>query len=136
MNFMDVLSIFNFDVCFYNNLFTNNDVEAINYMFKNYDNYYKLYTFCYHSMDGKMIRLIIDDVINKKIKISKCDADWLFNKCCQEGDYDYAYILKYNYPKINITRVKCDKKYTKLHNWLQNGCPINCSLTKSARKVV
>lgn len=121
---------------FYNILFKHNDIVIMKYMFDNYNNHYKIYNDNIDYFHDNTIRLIIDDIINKKINISIYTVNDMFHRCCRCGDYDYAYMLKYYWPEINHFFIGCDKRYTKLYNWLQDGCPINCSTTKSARKVV
>ena len=124
---------------FYYNLVNKNKRDILQYMFDNYNHNYIKDIFrhiFFNVVEEKTIDILLDDIIRKNLQPHIDNVNYLFRLCCREGFYDCAYKLKCNWPEIE-TNVSCNKGHTKLDNWLQNGCPINCSLTtKSARKVV
>ena len=65
--------------------------------------------------------------------------EYIFKKCCREGNLEMAMMLKKYNPNINhhIDRDYCYgvAKSREMLDWLESDCPITISNTKSARKM-
>ena len=123
---------------FYCGMFKENNEILLQYIIDNFDNFnYEYFKYAHwNNIDIQIIKIIFGHSLEKNHILPIEVANNFFKKSCYCGDFETCYRLKSYYPDINHKDVKKFEKYPEISNWLQNDCPINCSSTKSAMKVV
>ena len=143
---------------FYRSMMILDNGDILKFMIDNFDHHDTIireYMLIHVSINPEISKIIIEYLLKKynfldvkNTNLSCAIINCLFVSFCKCDDFKSAYKLKCVYPneinikymnywqKSRINRIIRDEKNVEMANWLKNDCPINCSITKSAKNFI